>query len=143
MISAKASTINARRSLGTLEARVVAGAERTLENVSAAAEKAARATTRFKDGPRDGKHRNLRDSIEHSVLPGFTAVVRATAPHAIYVEEPTKPHVIRARRVKFLTFVVNGTRVFRREVHHPGTKGAFFMRETAELMRQIMRELSA
>jgi len=37
------------------------------------------------------------------------------------------PHIIRARRKKFLRFTHHGQVVFRRSVKHPGTTGTLFM----------------
>lgn len=67
------------------------------------------------------------------------------APH---VEYPTKPHVIRARRVSYLRFWMGGEVVYRRAVFHPGTEGAFMMgRALAQLRREweliARRELGA
>jgi hypothetical protein len=52
----------------------------------------------------------------------------AAAPYAIFVDEPTKPHPIRARRVPLLRFFWPkvGAWVAFKSVNHPGTKGAFF-----------------
>lgn len=45
------------------------------------------------------------------------------APYASYIERGTRPHVIRPVRARMLRFTVGqGTVVFAREVHHPGTK---------------------
>lgn len=42
--------------------------------------------------------------------------------YAPYIEEGTRPHVIRPKRAKALRFVVDGRVVYARIVHHPGTK---------------------
>lgn len=44
-----------------------------------------------------------------------------------YEHDGTAPHEIRARRKKFLRFVMNGQVVFRRRVWHPGTTGTLFL----------------
>lgn len=42
--------------------------------------------------------------------------------YAPYIEEGTRPHVIRPRRAQTLRFVVGGRVVYAKVVHHPGTK---------------------
>lgn len=39
-----------------------------------------------------------------------------------YVEEGTRPHIIRARKAKMLHFVIDGKDVFTPMVRHPGSK---------------------
>lgn len=58
-------------------------------------------------------------------------------PVAVYVEYPTRPHVIRARRVSNLRFPdETGTRFrFTPEVHHPGTQGSYMLRDSLALLR--------
>lgn len=64
------------------------------------------------------------------------------APYSAYVENPTRPHVIRARKARALRFQVGGRTVFAQQVQHPGTPGYPFMGpgyQQAE--RTLMREL--
>jgi len=50
------------------------------------------------------------------------------APYAPYVDQGTKPHEIKPKRVGgVLVFTVNGQKVFARKVHHPGTKAQPFV----------------
>lgn len=42
--------------------------------------------------------------------------------YAPYIEEGTKPHIIRPRKAKALRFKIGGRIVFAQIVHHPGTK---------------------
>lgn len=42
--------------------------------------------------------------------------------YATYLEEGTRPHVIRPKRAKAIRFKVAGRTVFAQIVHHPGTK---------------------
>lgn len=53
-----------------------------------------------------------------------TGGVEATAGHAIFVHEGTKPHVIRAKKKGSLAFEKRGSgkEVTEYEIHHPGTK---------------------
>ena len=53
---------------------------------------------------------------------GPTVVVGNTAPHALYIEQGTRPHVILPRRARALRFEINGRVVYARRVNHPGTK---------------------
>lgn len=61
---------------------------------------------------------------------------------ARFILNGTQPHVIQARRRDALTFVVNGTQVFRRRVNHPGTKARPYLQMEATraepaLMRRV------
>lgn len=47
----------------------------------------------------------------------------STAPHSIWVENNTRPHVIFPRNKKVLRFLVAGRPVFAKYVFHPGTRG--------------------
>ena len=49
------------------------------------------------------------------------------APYGQWVNDGTRPHVIRARNAKFLRFTVGGVVMFRRSVMHPGTKPRKFV----------------
>lgn len=55
---------------------------------------------------------------------GVSVLIGSNEQHAPWVELGTKPHKIRARNAKALAFQGSGGMVFRREVDHPGTKGA-------------------
>lgn len=72
----------------------------------------------------------LRNSIRK--VPTFNARgpafrVEATANYAPFVEEDTRPHVIRPRHGKVLKFRIGGRVVYAKIVHHPGTKGQHFL----------------
>jgi hypothetical protein len=47
--------------------------------------------------------------------------------YAAFVNDGTRPHVIRPRRASVLRFNVGGRVVFARVVNHPGTKGTHFL----------------
>lgn len=51
-----------------------------------------------------------------------TAEVEATQDYAMFVHEGTRPHVIRPRRAKVLTWGSGAGRAFARSVNHPGTR---------------------
>jgi HK97 gp10 family phage protein len=71
--------------------------------------------------------RNIRMSVE-----GLTGRVISQAPYSAYVEFGTRPHMIFPRRARALRFEVGGRTVFARYVHHPGTRGQFFMRRALQ-----------
>jgi hypothetical protein len=138
MLSTKIDTSGARKALGRLFDDLTRGAQRVVENAGAAAEKAARATKTFKD-----RTHELRSSIEHNTR-GYVSTLRAGARHADWIENGTKPHIIRARRAPFLVFQVNGHWVRKKEVFHPGTKPRHFMRDAARQVAPIfLRNLEA
>jgi hypothetical protein len=58
--------------------------------------------------------------------------VEATVDYAQYVENDTRPHVIKARNAKVLRFKVGGRVVYAKLVHHPGTKGQHFMAKAVQ-----------
>jgi len=72
---------------------------------------------------------NLRNSVT-SVVQDFEAAIWNSANYAQYVNWDTKPHIIRAKRAKFLHFTIAGNDIFVKQVHHPGTKGKQFLEKT-------------
>jgi hypothetical protein len=86
----------------------------------------------------------LKASIGYELTPnGEEALIYATAPHAIYVTDGTKPHVIEARNGQALKFIgAAGAPVYRRRVNHPGTKpNRFLERAIAETIAEQSRTL--
>jgi hypothetical protein len=71
---------------------------------------------------RTGRYRAAFHKRETLTFRGPGARVYNDVSYAPYIEEGTRPHVIRARRGKALRFVVDGRVVYAKEVHHPGTK---------------------
>jgi hypothetical protein len=73
----------------------------------------------------------LRRSIVGRVVrrdqQGTSGVVEATAPHAVFVEDDTRPHEIRPRNARMLRWEQGGEVRFARVVQHPGTRGKPFM----------------
>lgn len=57
--------------------------------------------------------------------------VDVTANYAAAVHEGSKPHMIRPRRAKFLSWNGPAGRVFAREVHHPGAQARPWLRNAA------------
>lgn len=117
----------ATASLRATSADIMATIRQALGQSVAFALSLARNSTAFKD--RTGA---LRRSIVRGQKSAFGLFVRAGAKHALWVEEPTKPHTITARRAKALRFVHAGQLRFAKSVQHPGTKGAFFMRDARD-----------
>ena len=68
----------------------------------------------------------LRESLGVRVEPN-RVLVGPSAKYAPYVEFGTAPHVIKAKG-KALAFKVNGRIIYRKQVHHPGTKAQPFVR---------------
>lgn len=69
----------------------------------------------------------LKQSIQIRVQ-GMAITIGPDTPYAGYVEFGTKPHEIRAKNAKALSFFVGGRRVTVKSVHHPGTKAKPFVR---------------
>lgn len=63
---------------------------------------------------------------------GPTVRVTADVNYATFVENGTRPHVIRPRRAQVLKFKVGGRTVYAKVVHHPGTKGVHFMAKAVQ-----------
>lgn len=91
----------------------------------------ARRSRAFED-----RTKRLRQSIRRggSGYAGFMQFIAAggkDAPYARFVESGTRAHTIRARRKPLLRFQVAGQWVSAKEVEHPGTLPAWFMRDAA------------
>jgi len=68
-----------------------------------------------------------------------SATVFANAAHAPYVEFGTRPHIINAKNRKALKFAGGGGFIFRRSVHHPGSKPfPFFYTDMTNRQENIM-----
>lgn len=61
--------------------------------------------------------------------------VTAHADYAAAVHQGSRPHVIRAKRAKALSFFWHGQQVFFKSVNHPGAKGRPFLLNAA---RQVI-----
>lgn len=66
----------------------------------------------------------LRNTLHIESKPGerFIGPDHNVAPHDVFVEEGTRPHVIEAKPGKVLAFTINGKKVFTKRVQHPGTR---------------------
>jgi len=64
-------------------------------------------------------------------ISGESATVGTNTGYGLFVDLPTRPHIIRARDGGYLRIPLpNGQIIFRKQVFHTGTKGAFFRRAT-------------
>lgn len=91
------------------------------------AEHLAKTTTRFEDVTGA-----LRRSIGFRMSGDYSGQFFASAPHALFVEAGTRPHVIEARNAPMLRFQIGGRWISARSVRHPGTRARDFMRDAAE-----------
>jgi len=125
------------RALKTIERRILDVPRVALQQVVRVAHQVAKETTLFKE--RTGK---LRASIAIIDRGAFTKRLIARAPHARFINEGTKPHVILPKNGPFLVFRI-GNRIIRaRKVNHPGTAKRPFMDNAAAAGGQAMRVLS-
>lgn len=59
-----------------------------------------------------------------------------------FVEEDTKPHLIRARNAKALRYPMGPIFRYGKEVHHPGTQGVHMMRDSLAEMDAMWIEVA-
>ena len=71
----------------------------------------------------------LRKTVKVSRLTKYSFQTSMDSKVAVYMNDGTRPHEIRARRVKFLRFQHFGITVFRKRVYHPGTQATHFFDE--------------
>jgi hypothetical protein len=87
------------------------------------------------------KTSNLWKNITYRHIPSkYGAEVYTRVFYAEYVEEGTKPHVIKVKNAKALHFKVGGKDVFVKKVNHPGTRAKPFMQPAADKERPIYIE---
>lgn len=96
------------------------------------------------------KGTKLRHSVKYTLPTSTKIKVYTAANHASFVEDGTRPHIIRARRAKTLAFFSETLNrfVYPKSVNHPGTKPTkFFSRAVAgaeqELNTRITEDLRA
>lgn len=61
--------------------------------------------------------------FEKALTSTKVAVIGTSHPKFKFVEEDTKPHVIKPKDKKFLRFKIGGKVIFTKKVDHPGTRG--------------------
>lgn len=74
---------------------------------------------------------NLRSSIRALRESNGDIIIGPTADYAIYVDQPTRPHIIESHGPWSLHNRETG-QYFGRVVHHPGTRGTYFIERTAD-----------
>lgn len=97
-----------------------------------------RAMTDTRSGELMGSHRVQPLAVTGQIM---ATMVENYAPHAAYVHDGTRPHVIVPRNASALRFVPKGAGapVFAMRVNHPGTKPRPWLKEAAdEVQRDII-----
>lgn len=132
-------TTEVERDLDTFDREASRAIERQFEAVGRKTWQFVNATDAFQR--RTGKlHRSIQwQKRSENVLRIFTA---ADVRYASFVNDGTMPHDIEASPGKMLRFVVAGSVVFRKRVHHPGTRPTlFFERAVNKSFDQAEAEL--
>ena len=95
------------------------------KNISAAENGTIRAARDLARKPIPDGAAKIRTSIKvtPSTIARLETSVQTSHPLMRYIEEPTRPHIIRPKNKKALAFTVRGKHYIVKEVHHPGTKG--------------------
>lgn len=122
------------RDLKTIERRVLDVARVGLGTVVKVAYRSILESTLFKD--RTGELRGTTDIVDTGA---FKKRLIMRAPHALFINEGTKPHVILPKNVPFLRFVVGGRVVFAKKVNHPGTAKRPVLENAAAVGGQAMK----
>ncbi len=94
----------------------------------------------FAGASRHSKTGALLQSLYNRAIPGGREIGHdpQRAPHALFVNVGTRPHVIRPKDKKALRWVVGNRFVFAKEVHHPGYRGdAYMIAAATEALRQF------
>jgi len=75
----------------------------------------------------------LKNSVSYRLVSPFRLKIFTKKKHASYLNDGTKPHVIRPRRKKALRFVTGGGEVrFAKKVNHPGNKATHWFDNAIE-----------
>lgn len=89
---------------------------------------------------RHAKTGPLMLSLFNRAIPGGREVGHDLnrAPHALFINAGTKPHIIRPKDKKALRWVVGNRFVFAKEVKHPGYRGdGYIVQSATEALRQF------
>ncbi len=84
----------------------------------------------------------LRQSLYNRAIPNGREVGHdpQRAPHALFVNFGTRPHVIRPKDKKALRWVAGNGFVFAKKVNHPGYRGdAYIVQAATEAVREFAR----
>lgn len=85
---------------------------------------------RAKELAPEGMRKGISSDYTGNIL-GTTVVIRSTHPATVFVNEGTRPHIIRSKGSWPLRNVSSG-QVFGPVVHHPGTKANPFLTRAME-----------
>lgn len=97
----------------------------------------------------DFKGSKLRHSFFYKKHGKHGIRISSKKKHGWFLEYGTRPHVIRARRKKFLKFTASdGATVFRKQVFHPGNKPLGFFKKATDrgyetLARTFIRAMTS
>jgi hypothetical protein len=81
----------------------------------------------------------LRSSLHTRMSPGVlgpSVAIGSDVPYALMHHQGTRPHPIRARQGRVLSFTRGGARIYRSQVMHPGTKENPYL--TSNLFRAVL-----
>lgn len=118
MFSVEVDTSGFKRACDDLFAGLVQTASEAVLASSKAAEAEAKAVIRATTKRHTGQLEDLTVATRVSLT---SAKFTSAAKYAIFIDAGTRPHLIQARRAKFLRFQMGGATLFRRAVRHPGT----------------------
>lgn len=108
---------------------LVKGCREAVVDAVKVGEAEAKATHRYKSRTGDLES-STRGRLVWTDNDGAEGVVEATAPHAVFVHQGTKAHVIEPRKAKALRFEQDGAIRFAQRVQHPGTTADPFIDQT-------------
>ncbi len=94
----------------------------------------------FAGASRHSKTGALLQSLYNRSIPGGREIGHdpQRAPHALFVNMGTKPHIIRPKDKKALRWVMGNRFVFAKSVKHPGYRGdAYILDAAADAMSQF------
>jgi hypothetical protein len=109
-----------KRALAALAVGIQGAAWASLAEAMSDAERSGKLAIEAKTQTRTG--RLLREVDRYRIPQGLQGHLVWRAPYAGYIDEGTKPHLIRARNAQTLAFRAGGQTIFRRAVNHPGTQ---------------------
>lgn len=120
-----------------------AAPEFTIGEVSKAVQKSALTvqSVAIKEAPVNKKTGggNLRQNIKSNMLTKTRAQVVSKAPYSIFVEEGTRPHIIRIKKKRILADKRAGE-FYGTKVNHPGTKANPFMQRAVDKSQGKVKE---
>lgn len=103
-------------------------------------------------GRQPGTMRGSWETLPMEIEPGpaVRVTVHNTDEKTIYVEEDTRPHLIKAKKAEFLRFPMGPRFLYRRQVSHPGTQGVHMMRDALavadvnwpRIVQQVFEEMA-